>query len=95
MARKYSKSASKDVKGAMHKKKRGTLKSVVSFSGAAWSLRRLLQNDAQRHEETRHKGAAVSTQNVSFGIDNPIFVGKELPGSHAWLRIKLLGAVLF
>jgi hypothetical protein len=27
MARKYSKSASKDVKGAMHKKKRGTLKS--------------------------------------------------------------------
>ena len=27
MARKYSKSASKDVKRAMHKKKRGTLKS--------------------------------------------------------------------
>jgi len=27
MARKYSKSASKDVKSAMHKKKRGTLKS--------------------------------------------------------------------
>jgi hypothetical protein len=27
MARKYSRSASKDVKSAMHKKKRGTLKS--------------------------------------------------------------------
>ena len=30
MARKYSKSASKDVKSAMHKKKRGTLKSGQS-----------------------------------------------------------------
>jgi hypothetical protein len=27
MARRYAKSASKDVKGAMHKRKRGTLKS--------------------------------------------------------------------
>lgn len=27
MARKYSRSASKDVKGAMHKRKRGTLRS--------------------------------------------------------------------
>ena len=55
MARKYSKSASKDVKRAMHKKKRGTLKS--GGSGATVKSRK--QAIAIGLSEARREGAKV------------------------------------
>jgi len=56
MARKYSKSASKDVKSAMHKKKRGTLKS--GRSGKKVTSRK--QAIAIGLSEARKKGKKVS-----------------------------------
>ena len=55
MARKYSKSASKDVKTAMHKKKRGTLKS--GRSGKKVTSRK--QAIAIGLSEARKKGKKV------------------------------------
>jgi len=55
MARKYSKSASKDVKSAMHKKKRGTLKS--GRSGKKVTSRK--QAIAIGLSEARRKGKKV------------------------------------
>jgi len=55
MARKYSKSASKDVKSAMHKKKRGTLKS--GRSGKKVTSRK--QAIAIGLSEARKKGKKV------------------------------------
>ncbi len=55
MARKYSRSASKDVKGAMHKRKRGTLKS--GRSGKKVTSRK--QAIAIGLSEARKKGAKV------------------------------------
>ncbi len=55
MARKYSRSASKDVKGAMHKRKRGTLKS--GRSGKKVKSRK--QAIAIGLSEARRKGKKV------------------------------------
>jgi hypothetical protein len=55
MARKYSRSASKDVKSAMHKKKRGTLKS--GRSGKKVTSRK--QAVAIGLSEARKKGKKV------------------------------------
>jgi uncharacterized protein DUF6496 len=55
MARKYSRSASKDVKSAMHKKKRGTLKS--GRSGKKVTSRK--QAIAIGLSEARKKGKKV------------------------------------
>jgi len=55
MARKYSKSASKDVKSAMHKKKRGTLKSGRSGK----KVTSLKQAIAIGLSEARKKGKKV------------------------------------
>jgi Family of unknown function (DUF6496) len=55
MARKYSKSASRDVKSAMHKKKRGTLKS--GRSGKKVTSRK--QAIAIGLSEARKKGKKV------------------------------------
>ena len=55
MARKYSKSASKDVKSAIHKKKRGTLKS--GRSGKKVTSRK--QAIAIGLSEARKKGKKV------------------------------------
>ncbi len=55
MARKYSKSASKDVKSALHKKKRGTLKS--GRSGKKVTSRK--QAIAIGLSEARKKGKKV------------------------------------
>jgi Family of unknown function (DUF6496) len=55
MARKYSESASKDVKSAMHKKKRGTLKS--GRSGKKVTSRK--QAIAIGLSEARRKGKKV------------------------------------
>jgi hypothetical protein len=55
MARKYSKSASKEVKSAMHKKKRGTLKS--GRSGKKVTSRK--QAVAIGLSEARKKGKKV------------------------------------
>ena len=55
MARKYSRSASKDVKSAMHKKKRGTLKS--GRSGKKVTSRK--QAIAIGMSEARKKGKKV------------------------------------
>jgi Family of unknown function (DUF6496) len=55
MARKYSESASKDVKSAMHKKKRGTLKS--GRSGKKVTSRK--QAIAIGLSEARKKGKKV------------------------------------
>ena len=54
MARKYSKSASKDVKGAMRKKKRGTLK-----SGSGKKVKSRKQAIAIGLSEARKKGKKV------------------------------------
>jgi Family of unknown function (DUF6496) len=56
MARKYSKSASKDVKRALHKRKRGTLKS--GRSGKKFTSRK--QAIAIGLSEARQKGKKVS-----------------------------------
>lgn len=52
--RQYSKSASKDVKGAMHKKKRGTLK-----SGSRRRVKSRKQAIAIGLSEARRKGKKV------------------------------------
>jgi hypothetical protein len=54
MARKYSKSASKDVERAMHKKKRGTLK-----SGSGRAVKSRKQAVAIGLSEARKKGKKV------------------------------------
>ncbi|MEZ0282044.1 DUF6496 domain-containing protein [Methyloceanibacter sp.] len=54
MARKYSKSASKDVERAMHKKKRGTLK-----SGSDKTVKSRKQAIAIGLSEARKKGKKV------------------------------------
>lgn len=54
MARKYSKSASKDVGRAMHKKKRGTLK-----SGSGKTVKSRKQAIAIGLSEARKKGKKV------------------------------------
>jgi hypothetical protein len=61
MARKYSKSASKDVKRAMHKKKRGTLKS--GQSGKKVTNRK--QAIAIGLSEARKKGKKVPKKKAS------------------------------
>jgi hypothetical protein len=54
MARRYSKAASKDVEGAMHKRKRGTLK-----SGSGETVRSRKQAIAIGLSEARKKGKKV------------------------------------
>lgn len=61
MARKYSKSASKDVKSAMHKKKRGTLKS--GRSGKKVTSRK--QAIAIGLNEARESGAKIPRKGAS------------------------------
>ena len=61
MARKYSKSASKDVKSAMHKKKRGTLKS--GRSGKKVTSRK--QAVAIGLSEARREGKKVPKKRAS------------------------------
>jgi hypothetical protein len=61
MARKYSKSASKDVERAMHKKKRGTLKS--GRSGKKVTSRK--QAIAIGLSEARKKGKKVPKKKAS------------------------------
>ena len=60
MARKYSKSASKDVERAMHKKKRGTLK-----SGSGKTVKSRKQAIAIGLSEARKKGKKVPKKTAS------------------------------
>jgi hypothetical protein len=60
MARKYSKSASKDVERAMHKKKRGTLK-----SGSGKTVKSREQAIAIGLSEARKKGKKVPKKKAS------------------------------
>jgi hypothetical protein len=60
MARKYSKSASKDVERAMHKKKRGTLK-----SGSGKTVKTRKQAVAIGLSEARKKGKKVPKKKAS------------------------------
>lgn len=60
MARKYSKSASKDVERAMHKKKRGTLK-----SGSGKTVKSRKQAIAIGLSEARKKGEKVPKKKAS------------------------------
>ncbi|MET0689323.1 MAG: DUF6496 domain-containing protein [Methyloceanibacter sp.] len=60
MARKYSKSASKDVERAMHKKKRGTLK-----SGSGKTVKSRKQAIAIGLSEARKKGKKVPKKKAS------------------------------
>ena len=60
MARKYSKSASKDVERAMHKKKRGTLK-----SGSGKTVKSRKQAIAIGLSEARKKGKKVRKKKAS------------------------------
>jgi hypothetical protein len=60
MARKYSKSASKDVERAMHKKKRGTLK-----SGSGKTVKSRKQAVAIGLSEARKKGKKVPRKKAS------------------------------
>jgi len=55
MARRYSKAASKDVEGAMHKRKRGTLKS----GGSGKTVKSRKQAIAIGLSEARKKGKKV------------------------------------
>ena len=57
MARRYSKSASKDVKSAMHRRKRGTLKSGKGGKGGTVKSRK--QAIAIGLSEARKKGKKV------------------------------------
>ena len=61
MARKYSKSASKDVERAMHKRKRGTLKSGSSGK----TVKRRQQAIAIGLSEARKKGKKVPKKKAS------------------------------
>jgi hypothetical protein len=63
MARKYSKSASKDVKGAMRKRKRGTLKSSKGGKGGKVKSRK--QAIAIGLSEARRKGKKVPAKRKS------------------------------
>lgn len=54
MARRYSKASSKDVEDAMHKRKRGTLK-----SGSGRKVKSRKQAIAIGLSEARHKGKKV------------------------------------
>ena len=58
--RRYSKSASKDVKGAMHKRKRGTLK-----SGSGRKVKSRKQAIAIGLSEARRKGKKVPEKKSS------------------------------
>jgi hypothetical protein len=58
MARKYSKSASRDVKRAMHKRKKGTLK-----SGSGKKVKSKKQAIAIGLSEAREKGKKVPKKN--------------------------------
>jgi hypothetical protein len=60
MPRKYSKSASKDVERAMHKKKRGTLK-----SGSGKTVKSRKQAVAIGLSEARKKGKKVPKKKAS------------------------------
>ena len=60
MPRKYSKSASKDVERAMHKKKRGTLK-----SGSGKTVKSRKQAIAIGLSEAREKGKKVPRKKAS------------------------------
>jgi hypothetical protein len=60
MARKYSKSASKDVKRAVHKQKRGTLK-----SGSGKTVKSRKQAVAIGLSEARKKGKKVPRKKAS------------------------------
>jgi hypothetical protein len=61
MARRYSPSASKDVKRAMHKRKRGTLKS----GGSGKTVRSRKQAIAIGLSEAREKGKKVPKKRKS------------------------------
>ena len=63
MARKYSRSASKDVKSAMHRRKRGTLKSGKGGRGGRVKSRK--QAIAIGLSEARKKGAKVPRKRSS------------------------------
>jgi len=63
MARKYSASASKDVKSAMHKRKRGQLKSGKGGKGGTVKSRK--QAIAIGLSEARKKGKKVPTKKAS------------------------------
>jgi Family of unknown function (DUF6496) len=63
MARKYSKSASKDVEGAMRKRKRGTLKSGKGGKGGKVKSRK--QAIAIGLSEARRKGKKVPRKKSS------------------------------
>ena len=60
MARKYSRSASKDVKGAMHRRKRGTLKRGKGGRGGRVKSRK--QAIAIGLSEARRSGAKVPSR---------------------------------
>jgi hypothetical protein len=64
MPRKYSKSASKDVERAMHKKKKGTLKS----GGSGKTVKSRKQAVAIGLSEARKKGKKVPKKKASSGI---------------------------
>jgi hypothetical protein len=63
MAKKYSRSASKDVKGAMHKRKRGTLKRGRGGKGGKVKSRK--QAIAIGLSEARKKGKKVPKKRSS------------------------------
>jgi hypothetical protein len=63
MARKYSRSASKDVKGAMHRRKRGTLRSGKGGRGGRVKSRK--QAIAIGLSEARRKGKKVPRKRSS------------------------------
>jgi len=63
MARKYSRSASKDVKSAMHRRKRGTLKRGKGGRGGTVKSRR--QAVAIGLSEARRKGKKVPAKKRS------------------------------
>ena len=65
MARKYSKSASKSVKSAMHRRKKGTLKRGKSGHGGTVKSRK--QAIAIGLSEARKKGAKVPRKKSSSG----------------------------
>jgi len=65
MARKYSRSASKDVKSAMHRRKRGTLKR--GRSGRGGTVRSRKQAIAIGLSEARRSGAKVPKRKSSGG----------------------------
>ena len=61
MARRYSRSASKDVEGAMHKRKKGTLKS----GGSGKKVKSRKQAVAIGLSEARRKGKKVPKKRKS------------------------------